>query len=239
MDFLKGPVAPFIDRNLKRGFFPKSLMGREIDFKADFLSYFTKLTHDIRAARDEKALTEKAIASGKNTSATEVPSHFSQRVTITGMPTDVNPEAKTRPHATHLDLQCADKSTDLINLNYLVRKSFDWSFQTCGDVVFTIEIGAMVLTKKYAGNLGFPTFLYDFGSGEKRWYPKDFPENEAALKKEHIRYIQINYQFDGNAPIVAAYKNAIMMQKAEKELPPAKSPSILKLPRNAALCWDQ
>ncbi len=239
MDFLKGPVAPFIDRNLKRGFFAKSVMGREIDFKADFLSYFTKVTHDIRAARAEKAMAEKAIAAGRDSSANEAPSEFSQRVTITGMPTDVNPEAAARPYATHLELQCADKSTQLNNLNYPVRKIFDWSSRTCGDVVFTIEIGAMVLTKKYVGILGFPTFLSDFGNGEKRWYPKDFPENEAALKHERIRYIQVNYQIEGGAPIVAFYKKALMAQKAEKELPPAKAPDIPKVPRNAALCWDQ
>ena len=238
MEFLKGPVAPFIDWNLKRGYFAKNVMGREIELNADFLSYFTRITKDIRAARAEKASAEKAIAAGRDSSANQAPSNFSQRVTITGMPTDINPEARTRPHATHLELQCADKSTHLINLNYPIRKIFDWSSRTCNDVVLTIEIGALVLTKKYVGNLGFPTFLSDFGSGEKRWYPKDFPENEAALKTEHIQYIQVNYQIEGSAPILEFYKKELLAQKAEKELSAAKAPVILKLPKNAALCWD-
>ena len=239
MDFVKGPVAPFIDRNLKKGFFAKNVMGREIAFKADFLSYFTRGTKDVRAAQAEKALAEKAIAAKQDSPAAEAPSLFSQSVTIKGMPTDVNPDASTRPHATHLELQCTDKSFHLINLNYPVRKIFEWSSQTCGDVVFTIEIGTMVLTKKYSGNMGFPMFLSDFGTGTRRWYPKDFPENEAALKRENIQYIQVNYQIEGHEPVIAFYKKALMAQKAAKGLQhPPKAPDIPKVPRNAALCWD-
>ena len=137
------------------------------------------------------------------------------------MPTDVNPEANTRPHATHLELQCTDKSTQLTNLNYPVRKVFDWSSQTCNDVVFTIEIGTMVLTKKYSGEMGFPLFLSDFGSGTRRLYPKDFPENEAALKRENIQYIQVNYQIEGHEPVIAFYRKALRAQKAAAKVPKA------------------
>ena len=237
MDFVKGPVAPFIDRNLKRGFFARNVMGREISFKADFLSYFTKGTKDVRAAQAEKALAEKAIAAKQDSPADETPL-FSQSVTIKGMPTDVNPDALTRPHATHLELQCTEKSTHLINLNYPVRKIFEWSAQTCGDVVFTIKLGTMALTKKYSGNMGFPLFLSDFGSGTKRLYPKDFPENETALKRENVQYIQVNYQIEGHEPVIAFYRKAVMAQKAARGRKPPKAPDIPKVPRNAALCWD-
>jgi type VI secretion system protein ImpL len=239
MDFVKGPVAPFIDRNLKRGFFARSVMGREISFKEDFLSYFTRGTKDVRAAQAEKALAEKAIAAKQqDPPAAAAPSLFSQSVTIKGMPTDVNPEASTKPHATHLELQCTDKSTQLTNLNYPVRKIFDWSAQTCNDVIFTIEIGTMVLTKKYNGNMGFPLFLSDFGNGTRRWYPKDFPEFETVLKHENIQYIQVNYQIEGHEPVIAFYQKALMAQKAAKVPKPQKAPDIPKVPRNAAICWD-
>ncbi|MBI5590665.1 MAG: type VI secretion system protein ImpL [Deltaproteobacteria bacterium] len=234
MDFLKGPVAPFIDRNLKRGFYARNVMEREIAFNPDFLSYFTRGTKDVRAAQ-----AEKAMAARQGSPAPEAPSQFSQSVTIKGMPTDVNPDAATRPHATHLELQCTDKSTHLINLNYPIRKIFDWSAQTCGDVVFTIEIGTMVLTKKYNGNWGFPMFLSDIGSGTKRWYPKDFPEFEAALKRENIQYIQVNFQIEGQEPVIAFYKKTLMAQKAAKGLSSPKASDIPKVPRNAAICWDQ
>jgi hypothetical protein len=107
-------------------------------------------------------------------------------------------------------------------------------------VVFTIEIGTMVLTKKYTGNMGFPQFLRDFGAGSRRWYPNDFPENEAALKRENIQYIQVNYQIEGQEPVIAFYKKALMAPKAPKApktLTP-KAPDIPKVPRNAAICWD-
>ncbi|MFH0730425.1 MAG: type VI secretion protein IcmF/TssM N-terminal domain-containing protein [Pseudomonadota bacterium] len=246
IDFVKGPAAPFLDRNLKRGFFAKNVMGREIPFKADFLSYFTRGTKDVRAAQVEKALAEKAAAekaaaAKQEPPAEETPSLLNQSVTIKAMPTDVNPEASTKPRATRLELQCTDKFIQLINLNYPVRKVFEWSSQTCNDVEFTIEIGALVLTKKYNGNMGFPMFLNDFGNGTRRWYPKDFPEYEAALKKENIQYIQINYQIEGYEPIITYYKKALMAQKAAKGPKPAptpKAPDIPKVPRNAALCWD-
>jgi hypothetical protein len=87
--------------------------------------------------------------------------------------------------------------------------------------------------------MGFPLFLSEFGNGTRRWYPKDFPESEAALNRENIQYIQINYQIEGYEPIIAFYQKALMAQKAAKRLkPPPKAPDIPKLPRNAALCWD-
>jgi type VI secretion system protein ImpL len=248
IDFVKGPVAPFINRNLNKGFYAKTVMGREVAFKADFLSYFTRGTKDVRAAQAEKAMAEKALAEKamapkQDLPPAEAPAVLSQSVTIKGMPTDVNPDAVTRPRATHLELQCTDKSTQLVNLNYPVRKVFDWTSQTCNDVVFTIEIGSMVLTKKYTGNMGFPQFLSDFGAGTRRWYPKDFPENEAALKRENIQYIQVNYQIEGQEPVIAFYKKALMAPKAPKapppiKAPPTKAPDILKVPRNAAICWE-
>jgi type VI secretion system protein ImpL len=239
MNFVKGPMAPFIDRNLKKGYFPKSVMGREISFEQEFLSYFTKGTKEVRAAQAEKALAEKAAAAAKpDAPETESNPVLNQNVAIKGMPTDVNRDANTRPRATILELQCTDKSIQLVNLNYPVRKVFEWSSQTCSDVTFSIEIGSMVLTKKYAGDMGFPRFLSDFGNGTRIWYPKDFPEFEAALKHENIQYIQINYEIQGHEPILAFYQKALKAQKAAKAVKPAKAPDIAKVPRTAALCWD-
>ncbi len=249
IDFVKGPVAPFINRNLNKGFYAKTVMGREIAFKPEFLSYFTRGTKDVRAAQAEKAkaekvLAEKALAPKQDLPQVEAPAVLNQSVTIKGMPTDVNPDAGIRPRATRLELQCADKSTQLVNLNYPVRKVFDWTSQTCSDVVFKIEIGAMTLTKRYGGSMGLPLFLNDFGAGTRRWYPRDFPEFEAALKRDNVQYIQVNYQIEGQEPVIAFYKKAMAASKssnAPKAHPPvtAKAPDIPKVPRNAALCWER
>jgi len=142
-------------------------------------------------------------------------------VSIRGLPTDINPEAQIRPHATSLELQCADKAQKLINLNYPVRKTFNWSPETCRDVIFQIEVGNLVLTKKYTGYRAFAKFLKDFIDGQRTFYPKEFPRHKAALKRLGIRYIKINYQFNGNRPIIKLLTSA-----------PGRAP------RNIVKCWD-
>jgi hypothetical protein len=46
-----------------------------------------------------------------------------------------------------LELQCGDEKNKLLNLHYPVKKTFRWSPRNCGDVVFKIEIGNLVLTR--------------------------------------------------------------------------------------------
>jgi type VI secretion system protein ImpL len=133
--FIKGPAEPFIRRNLKKGYYAKKVMGKPIDFNKYFLSYLTKGTI---AARPVQA---------------------AYSVQIKALPTGANKEALLRPHATSLELQCAGETPKLINLNYPVRKTFNWSPQNCGDVIFNIKVGNIILTKKYTGYLAFPKFI--------------------------------------------------------------------------------
>ena len=80
------------------------------------------------------------------------------KVLITGQPTDANPEAKVKPHETKLDVQCASGVQSIANLNYPVTKTFTWAPDTCGEVNFQIEVGDVILTKKYSRAPRVPQF---------------------------------------------------------------------------------
>lgn len=233
MDFVKGPIAPFIDRSLKQGFYAKRVLGREIKFKPDFLTYLTQGTKEVRVAQAAKSDTE-------DTPAPETPLMFNGNVTVKALPTDVNPDAGIRPQATTLEVKCGNDIVQLTNLNYPVRKVFEWSSQACDEVVFTVEIGSIVLRKIYKGNMGFPSFLSEFGDGTRRLYPRDFPQDEASLRRFNIQYIQVNYQFEGHAPVLAFYRKYLAAQaKTQAAKKPKKVPSTPKVPRNATICWDR
>jgi len=198
LKFVNGPAAPFISRSPQRGgYYAKTALDRMIAFNPSFFSFLTK--GDI-ATKLVKA---------------------NYTVSIKGLPTDINPEAQIKPHATSLELQCADKAQKLINLNYPVKKTFNWSPETCRDVIFQIEVGNLVLTKKYTGYRAFAKFLKDFIDGQRTFYPKEFPRHKAALKRLGIRYIKASYQFNGNRPIITLLTSA-----------PGRAP------RNIVQCWD-
>ena len=193
--FVQGPAAPFLSRDLRRGYFAKEVLGRKVPFEQGFLTYVTR--------------GERPVA----------PSYT---VTITGLPTDVNTGAALRPHATHLELQCTNETHMLTNLNYPARKVFIWSPTTCGKVIFTIEVGDLVLTKEYEGSLGFARFLTDFDAGRRVFTAKDFPDKAAALKRMGITQIRVQYRFDGHKPVSNLFTQG-----------PGKAPEKI------ATCWDQ
>ena len=195
--FVNGPAAPFVSRSPRKGYYAKQVLDRKILFEPYFLSFLTKGAKVVKLVK------------------------ASYTVSIRGLPTDINPEAQIRPHATSLELQCADKAQKLINLNYPVKKTFNWSPETCRDVIFQIEVGNLVLTKKYTGYRAFAKFLKDFIDGQRTFYPKEFPRHKAALKRLGIRYIKVNYQFNGNRPVIALLTSA-----------PGKAPG------NIVKCWD-
>lgn len=176
--FVKGPAAPFIDRSRGKGYHARSIAGRSLDFRTDFLTFLTR----------GESVAKPVVAN--------------YRVSIKAYPTDANSKALVKPHATKLELQCGNERNQLINLHYPVRKTFNWSAQSCGDVIFKIEIGNLVLTTVYDGYLGFPRFLNDFKTGQRTFRPGDFPEQAAALKRMRITKITAKYQLSGHKPVL-------------------------------------
>ena len=196
--FLNGPAGPFVSRDITKGYFAKKVLNLDLNFEKDFLAYLSK---GAQAARPHKS---------------------SYSVKIRAYPTDTNPDAKLRPHATVLELQCAGESTRLENLNYPVAKTFVWSPQSCGDVLFQIAVGNLVLTKSYTGFNAFAKFLDDFKTGQKTFYIGEFPSEESALRRLGIKYIRAKYQFQGN-------REALQMLYAAPGRPP----------RKIIACWDR
>lgn len=178
MQFIKGTAAPFLSRNPKKGYYPVTALDTKIEFEPDFLNFLTK---GVTAKRSAKP---------------------SYDVSIRGIPTGVNAEAHIKPHATHVELQCAGDNQRLSNFQFPISKNFNWVRESCGDVVFEIEVSDMVLTKVYKGNQAFPAFLNDFKRGRKNFYPKDFPEHKSALRRLGIKYITVSYKFAGHKPIL-------------------------------------
>ncbi|MFO7713039.1 type VI secretion protein IcmF/TssM N-terminal domain-containing protein [Desulfosarcina sp.] len=176
--FLKGPAQPFIERSRGKGFYAKMVQGIALDLDTRFLTFLTR-----------GASVTKPVAAA-----------FS--VTVKAYPTDANKDAAIKPHATSLELQCGDEKNKLLNLHYPVKKTFRWSPQNCGDVVFKIEIGNLVLTRVYDGYQGFAKFLKDFQTGQRTFGPDDFPDSAPALKRMGIKSITPRYQFSGHQKVI-------------------------------------
>jgi type VI secretion system protein ImpL len=176
--YLKGPAEPFIGRSRSKGYHAKAVNGIALELDTGFLTFLTR-----------GASAAKPVASAYN-------------VTIKAYPTTANKDAAIKPHATSLELQCGDKRNKLLNLHYPVKKTFRWSPQACGDTVFKIEIGNLVLTKTYEGYQGFAKFLKDFETGQRRFRPADFPNSSAALRRMGIKHITPRYQFSGHRKVI-------------------------------------
>ncbi len=195
--FVKETAGPFVTSSLKKGFYPKEVMGQTVPFDSYFFSF---LNRGARSARPVQA---------------------SYTVTIKGEPTGTNKGASVIPHATELEMQCADKTLELVNLNYPVRKRFKWSPKDCGDVVFRIKIAKLVLTKRYGGNLAFASFLKDFETGVRTFNRSEFPDEEADLKRMGIRNITARYRFQGHGPVLRLLRT---------------DPG--RVPERIVACWD-
>jgi type VI secretion system protein ImpL len=196
--FLQGPAQPFVDRSLSKGYFARSANGLDIAFEPTFLSFLG------RGAKASNPLRD------------------SYSVTFVGQPTSANPEARIQPTATRLELQCAKGEQVLINRNYPIKKTFEWSPANCGDVVFQIEVGSLVLTQKYTGYLAFGRFLQEFARGVRIFSSRDFPDQQAALERLGIRTIRVEYEISGLGPIIQSLREA-----------PGR------VPRTIASCWEQ
>ncbi len=195
--FLKGGAAsPFVGHGLK-GYASKEVLDGSIPFLPGVLGSLSQ-----------------------STTPSTVPAAKSYAVTIRGLPTDANPEAQTKPQATRLELQCQAGTQSLVNLNYPISKTLNWSSDSCGEVVLQIEVGKVILARRYPGNQGFRDFLKDFQGGSRTFQPSDFPGESEALARLGIKFIRVNYQFAGDRPILEEVK---------------ASPG--EPPRSIATCW--
>ncbi len=127
-------------------------------------------------------------------------------VVLKALPTDVNPGALARPYLTRLTLECATKTHVLNNLNLAVRRSWVWSFLTCGKTKLEVHLGSLVATRDYPGPDGFVHFLQQFYQGSLVLTPKDFPLQKEALENLRVTAITLHYRFTGVHALLARYQ---------------------------------
>jgi type VI secretion system protein ImpL len=197
--YVKGPAAPFVKFRQKIGYNKRELLGRAAPFKATFFAFLKR-----GAGAHVDAVTRE-----------------SYRVSINGLPTDSNPDTKIKPHATHLELQCKDRTQTLDNYHFPVTKNFEWSSETCSDIELKIDIGKLVLSRRYTGSLAFVNFLEDFKNGERTFHPDNFPHKQSDLEKLGIKYIKVKYKFKGADAVLKKFR--------------ARPEEII---RSIAECWD-
>lgn len=178
--FVKGPAAPFV-RGTAAGYAPRQTLGGALPLEGSLFAFLGK------------GAQLNAMTSGRQSNYT---------VAIKGLPTDANPEARIKPHGTRLELQCAGQAQALVNQNFPVGKTFYWSPDSCGDVIFQIEAGDQVLTKRYAGPQAFPDFLREFASGHRTFAAGEFPGEKDALARMGITSIRASYQFIGSQQVI-------------------------------------
>ncbi len=202
--FLEGPAAPFVSRDRYKGYYAKEILEEQVPFRNAFLRFATK---------------------GAKIKSGVFQANYS--VTIMGRPTDTTFRSsyagpRLGADTTRIELHCANETSTLENYNYPVRKTFDWAPNQCSDTDFTIRVGNLVLTKIYRGTYGFPRFLSDFSKGQRVFYPSEFPDQEAALKRMGIQSIRVKYGFKGHESILKLLTSA-----------PGSAPGEI------AECWDR
>ena len=182
--FTTTDIAPFVTRSRRKGFHAKTIAGERIPFSDSFFAYLTRGSFSVQS--------EKA----------------KYKVKFKGMPTDTNADAKLIPHVTKLELECAEGAQTLENYNFPVSKTFVWSPNGCGDVTLKINIGHLVLEKRYSGFRPFAKFLKDFSKGQHTFYRKEFRGKSAALKRMGIKYIKVKYKISGGGPVIKLLRMA-------------------------------
>lgn len=178
--FVKTTAAPFLARNAN-GYCAREALGGKIPLDDTLYQFLNK------------------GARAQATAQTKQPNY---NVGIKGIPTEANAGAKCQPHGTRLELQCGSSSQMLINNNFPVGKTFYWSPDTCGDVILQIEVGDLILSKRYLGPQAFPEFLRDFKTGQRTFIPREFPGEKSLLEKLGVKLIKVSYQFIGTAPVL-------------------------------------
>lgn len=195
-NFLDSEVSPFVKKQFKKGYVRSNIEARSLRLTETFLDVLNKSAAGAFVVGNEFTVSMNALPSG------------------------TNPDARVSPYATFLDLHCSDGTQTMANYNYPTQHNFKWSLETCGDVSLRIEIGQLTLIKDYLGVKGFGKFLQDFRDGRRIFTADDFPNQQAQLENNGVRYIDVNYEIRGQRPVIQMLDTV-----------------PLELPSMVAYCW--
>jgi type VI secretion system protein ImpL len=183
-------ARPFMQLNSKRGYYAKTLKGCKIPFRQEYFRFMEQ---------GKKWASE----SGGPVQAGYV-------VDVLAFPTDVNSDARVKPHLTQLVVENTQGDMSLVNRQYPIEAKFNWSPSSCGDVSLQIMLGDITLTKKYTGYCAFGKFLADFKNGKRTFTGVDFPEFSPEFYRLGVREIEVHYRFEASQikPIVRLLTSA-------------------------------
>ena len=212
---LEGPVKNFVDKGTIR-YEPRPAMGRSIPLNGQFYAFINQaqrnqvsILADKRKADSSQA--EIAALNQKNTALEQQIAKLEAvtgSVTLTTVPTRVNPEARALPESVNLTVQCAAKTLVLENLNFPNTTTFPWSMASCSDTVLTIHTEDSVLVKQWSGARGFISFLRDFSNGQHRYVPADFPDGARSMEAAAIDFILVSYRMRGQSSLLQSFQEA-------------------------------
>lgn len=137
-------------------------------------------------------------------------------VTISGLPTSINPDAKVNPSSTLLTVQCAAGIRTVPNYNFPVVEAFQWSPNTCGDTTLQVTLDGLTLTRKYAGPSGFGRFLQDFYAGDHLFTPADFPLQKQRLELLNVKNLRVRYEIAGQEAILELIRQSDRLEQQQR-----------------------
>lgn len=283
--FADGPAKPFLARDANR-FHIVETLGFSVPFTGDFLPMLngaagkrveqlvaqqkmeiTKRQEEIQAQKEQLQAQQNAAEADHMLTdikqKKEALKAQTLQLRITGQPTSVTPNARAKPFATVLTLQCNGGSRTLNNFNFPSSENFAWSIGNCGDINLQIKVNDLVLAKKYPGPLGLVRFLQDFRDGHRLFNADEFPGATAKLAALGIRQIGLYYQFEGQENLLKLAQQLEQLETKEREANALKqkaletqnakgqylvevklagapeTPMKVSLPERIGVCWDE
>lgn len=223
--FVDGPAAPFLrrDASLYRAARRADL---QVPFTPEFLSALNgaaqrraeqsrqeaqsqQVQASLQATQQRLDLAQKALLAAQQAGAV---------VSITALPSDVQPDSAPKVFSTSLVVACAAGTAQLDNLNLPQQRSIEWSPQSCSGVRLRIAVGNLLLERQYPGALGFADFLAEFSNGTHAFTPEDFPAQAPALRRMGLRKIILHYRFDGADAALRAARTLRQSQQDEQRI---------------------
>ncbi|MDE3017945.1 MAG: SPOR domain-containing protein [Nitrospirota bacterium] len=235
--FADGSAKPFVVRDARAYHFIETL-GARVPFTDQFLPFMNEAlnrvveqkveTKAVEIEQKQLKLESQKKMAGVEAALGDLKGSMEQlkqavtNVTIKGLPTGVNPDAKVGPFATVLTVECVGGARAIPNYNFPVTDTFKWSPMTCGDVTLQIKLEDFTLVKRYPGARGFARFLQDFYDGERSFTPAEFPQQQQRLELLGITSIRVRYEITGQEAILAQTKKLDQLEQEEKRRQEAK-----------------
>ncbi len=176
--FLNSVAKPFVEMDELGYFARRDLRKKRLPFRKEFFQFLNKAFKVVVNIQPKYSLTLETV------------------------PMEVNDNAKAKPYASILELNCAEKKVRLENYNYPATITFEWFPKRCGDVSLEIQLPGITLHRIYKGRMGLPLFLNEFRDGTRVFTQEDFPEQKAGLKELGISWIKLSYKIRGGEEVI-------------------------------------